>query len=320
MDSILVTVRVPQRRPFTLVLDRRLEFGREGESIVIADPQVSRRHVALQPESDGGVLVSDLGSSNGTTVDGVRVEEPTHATAGRVVRIGNTSLEIGQADFETRPASYTEIQSQLADHPPTSIDLVADSVAERVSAHVLGVEHEAGTLTIVFSDIESSTELAVAMGDRAWFELLKDHHALVSAHVEGHRGRIVKNQGDGYMMCFRSARAALLSSMGIQQDLARRVETDPDRAIRVRMGLHTGEVLVGDDGDLFGKHVVVAARIGSLAEGGEILVSSLVRQIAEARGDLPFAAPREVQLRGIAGVEMVSSLEWTAFEAGQAIR
>ena len=143
---------------------------------------------------------------------------------------------------------------------------------------------------------------------------------MVSAHVEGHRGRIVKNQGDGYMMCFRSARAALLSSMGIQQDLARRVETDPDRAIRVRMGLHTGEVLVGDDGDLFGKHVVVAARIGSLAEGGEILVSSLVRQIAEARGDLPFAAPREVQLRGIAGVEMVSSLEWTAFEAGQAIR
>ena len=165
MDSILVTVRVPQRRPFTLVLDRRLEFGREGESIVIADPQVSRRHVALQPESDGSVLVSDLGSSNGTTVDGVRVEEPTHATAGRVVRIGNTSLEIGQADFETRPASYTEIQSQLADRPPTSIDLVADSVAERVSAHVLGVEHEAGTLTIVFSDIESSTELAVAMED-----------------------------------------------------------------------------------------------------------------------------------------------------------
>ena len=320
MDSILVTVRVPQRRPFTLVLDRRLEFGREGESIVIADSQVSRRHVALQPEADGRALVLDLDSSNGTTVDGVRVEEPMLVTPGSVVRIGNTTLEIGQAEFEARPASYTEIQSQLADHPPTSIDVVAESVSGRVSAQVLGVEREAGTLTIVFSDIESSTKMAVALGDRAWFDVLQRHHALVSAHVEGHGGRIVKHQGDGYMMCFRSARAALLACIGIQRDLARGAVDDPGHSLRVRMGLHTGEVLVDDDGDLFGKHVVVAARIANLAEGGEILVSSLVRQIAEARGDLPFAAPRAVELRGIGGVEMVSSLEWSAFESGQAIR
>jgi class 3 adenylate cyclase len=175
------------------------------------------------------------------------------------------------------------------------------------------VEHEAGTLTICFSDIESSTTMAVALGDRAWFDLLRDHFALVSAHVEAHRGRIVKHQGDGFMMCFRSARAALMSSMGIQRDLARRAGIEPERAILVRMGLHTGEVLMGDDGDLFGKHVVVAARIAGLAEGGEILVSSLVRQIAEARGDLRFVAPREVQLRGIDGVETVWAVDWTAF-------
>jgi hypothetical protein len=238
MDSILVTVRVPQRRPFTLVLDRRLEFGREGESIVIADSQVSRRHVALQPESDGRALVLDLDSSNGTTVDGVRVEEPTLVTPGSVVRIGNTTLEIGQAGFEARPASYTEIQSQLADHPPTSIDVVAESVSGHVSAEVLGVEREAGTLTIVFSDIESSTKMAVALGDRAWFDVLQRHHALVSAHVEGHGGRIVKHQGDGYMMCFRSARAALLACIGIQRDLARDAVEDPGHSLRVRMGLH----------------------------------------------------------------------------------
>lgn len=319
MDSILVTVRVPQRRPFTVVLDRRLEFGREGETIVIADSQVSRRHVAVQPESDGRALVSDLGSSNGTTVDGVHIEEPMLVAPGGIVRIGNTVLEIGRADYEARPASYTEIQSQLADHPPTSIDLVAESVSGRISAQVLGVEHEAGTLTIVFSDIESSTQMAVALGDRVWFDVLQRHHALVSAHVEGHGGRIVKHQGDGYMMCFRSARAALLASMGIQRDLARNADADPDRVLRVRMGLHTGEVLVGDDGDLFGKHVVVAARIAALAQGGEILVSSLVRRIAEARGDLPFTAPRAVELRGIEGVELVSSLEWNAFETGPAI-
>jgi adenylate cyclase len=319
MDSILVTVRVPQRRPFTLVLDRRLEFGREGESIVIADSQVSRRHVALQPDADGRVLVSDLDSSNGTTVDGVRVGEPMLVTPGRIVRIGNTTLEIGQADVGSRAASYTQMHSQVPDRPPTSIDLVAESVSGSVSAHVLGVEHEAGTLTIVFSDIESSTKMAVALGDRAWFEVLRRHHALVSAHVEAHGGRIVKHQGDGYMMCFRSARAAIMASIGIQRDLERDAEADQENPIRVRMGLHTGEVLVDDDGDLFGKHVVVAARIAALAEGGEILVSSLVRRIAEARGDLPFVASRAVELKGIEGVEVVSSVEWRAFEAGQAI-
>ena len=319
MDSILVTVRVPQRRPFTLVLDRRLEFGREGETIVLADSQVSRRHLALQPERDG-VLVSDLDSSNGTTLDGARVDEPMLAKPGSVVRIGNTVLEIGQADVGTRAANYTEMHREPSDHPPTSIDLVAESVTGSVPPQVLGVEHEAGTLTIVFSDIESSTQMAVALGDRAWFEVLRHHHALVSAHVDAHGGRIVKHQGDGYMMCFRSARAALLASIGMQRDLARNAEADPKSTIRVRMGMHTGEVLVDDDGDLFGKHVVVAARIAALAEGGEILVSSLVRRIAEARGDLPFVASRAVELRGIEGVEVVSSVEWRAFEAGQAIQ
>jgi len=280
--------------------------------VLIADPQVSRRHVALQPD-DGGALVTDLDSSNGTTVDGARVEAPTVVQPGCVVRIGNTQLDIGHATVEARQARYTEIRNPSQDRPLTSIDLVAESVGGRVPAQVLDVEHEAGTLTIVFSDIESSTQMAVSVGDGAWFGLLQDHYALVSTHVDAHGGRIVKHQGDGFMMCFRSARAALLSSMGIQRDLARHAESGSGPPIRVRMGLHTGEVLVGDDGDLFGKHVVVAARIAGLAEGAEILVSSLVRRIAEARGDLSFGPPRDVELRGIDGVETVCSVDWNAF-------
>ena len=66
---------------------------------------------------------------------------------------------------------------------------------------------------------------------------------------------------------------------------------DRPTELRVRIGLHTGEVLVDDGGDLFGKHVVVAARIGASPQGGEILVSSLVQQIAEPRGDLVLHSP-----------------------------
>ena len=313
MHSVVVTVRVPQRQPFTLVLDGRLAFGREGETIVVDDPQVSRRHVALEPGPEGTALVTDLGSSNGTTVDGAVVAGQMTVRSGSVIRIGNTSLEIGRIDGETRSATRTEIWQRQPSHPATSIELVADAVSHHLSAQVLGVEDEAGTVTIVFSDIESSTQMAVALGDRAWLDLLQRHQRLVSDHVVAHRGRIVKHQGDGYMLCFRSARAALLSSIGIQRDLARQAEVEPEHAIRVRVGLHTGEVLVDDDGDLFGKHVVIAARIGALAEGGEILVSSLVRQIVEPRGDLSFLESRDVQLRGIGGQETVSSLDWRAF-------
>lgn len=315
MGTILVTVRSPNRQPFTLLLDQRLEFGREGQGVVVADSQVSRRHVALQPGPDDAVLVTDLDSSNGTRVDDVVLMSPTLAARGSVVHIGDSRLEIDASSIAA-PVQRTELTGKQVHSKRTSIDDVADAVEGLAPAEVLGVEDEQGTLTIVFSDIESSTQLAVALGDRAWFDLLRRHHELVSAHVSAHRGRIVKNQGDGYMLCFRSARGAIVAAIGIQRDLTRHGEAFPDQMTRVRMGLHTGEVLAGDDGDLFGKHVVVAARIGALADGAEILVSSLVRQIVEPRGDLVFILPREVELRGLGGIETLHAVDWHAFQRG----
>jgi adenylate cyclase len=312
MGPTLVTVRPPNRQPLTLVLEHRLELGRDADGIVIVDPLVSRRHVTLEPGPEHTVVVTDLGSANGTTVDGVPVEGPTRAWAGSVVQIGDTRVEIGGASSANR----TEIHAaRNSGSTRSSIDAVANSVAHGIDADILGVRDEPGTLTVVFSDIESSTQLAVAIGDAEWFDVLRQHHALVDAHVRAHRGRIVKNQGDGYMLCFRSARSALLASIGIQRDLTRSEWRPPGHDLRVRMGLHTGEVLVEDDGDLVGKHVVVAARIGALADGGEILVSSLVQQIAEPRGDIRFVEPRNVELRGITDVETVWAVDWRTFAA-----
>jgi adenylate cyclase len=312
MGTILVTVRSPNRQPFTVLLDQRLEFGREGQGVIVADPQISRRHVALQPGPDDSVLVTDLDSSNGTRVDDAVVVTPTHAARGSVVEIGDSRLEIETSPMSA-PAQYTELASAHLQGQRTTIDDVADAVEGLSPAEVLGVENEPDTLTIAFSDIESSTQLAVTLGDRAWLDLLRRHHELVSAHVLAHRGRIVKHQGDGYMLCFRSARGAILAAIGIQRDLTRHGEAFPDQSTRVRMGLHTGEVLAGDDGDLFGRHVVIAARIGALAEGAEVLVSSLVRQIVEPRGDLVFISPREVELRGLGAVETLHAVDWHAF-------
>ena len=312
MHHAVATVRPPNRQPFTLVIDRRIELGRECDGVIVVDSRVSRRHIALEPGPDGSVIVSDLGSSNGTILDGLALEEPASAREGSVAVIGDTRIEIGAPRLAPLKVAHTE----LAGTPRTahsSIEVVADAVVEELNAHVLGAGDEPGTLTVAFSDIERSTELALTLGDATWFDVLQRHGRLVAAHVRAHRGRIVKHQGDGYMLCFRSARSALLAAIGIERDLAHSTWSPPGQELRVRIGMHTGEVVADDSGDLFGKHVVVAARIGALAAGGEILVSSLVHQIAEPRGDITFHSPRTVELRGIGDSETVWSVDWAGY-------
>ncbi len=334
MTVTWLTVRTPNRRPLTVLLDGPLVIGRECDGLVLADQRVSRRHSSLEP-IDGKVRVTDLDSSNGTVVNGRLITEPTMAADGDMITVGNTLVSIHAGERHgAGPAIRTELATPDQTHK-TSIEVVADAVDEDVAAQVVGAEDQPGTLTVVFSDIESSTELAVAMGDAAWFEILRRHHQLVSAHVEAHRGRIVKNQGDGYMLCFRSARQALLASIGVQRDLGRMgpampggrraaAVDSPDSGgvdptaplLRVRIGAHTGEVMMQDDGDLFGRHVIVAARIGAVASGGQILVSNLLKQIAEPRGDIPFGPALEIRLKGIDGLALVHDVDWTDYAGG----
>ena len=79
----------------------------------------------------------------------------------------------------------------------------------------------------------------------------------------------------------------------------------------MRIGLHTGEAIRQDSGDLFGRHVIIAARVGGLANGAEILVSSIVREIASARGDLHFGEGNMAELKGV-GEQMVYPVLWGA--------
>ena len=82
------------------------------------------------------------------------------------------------------------------------------------------VQQDSGTITIVFSDIESSTERATAMGDQAWMKVLAEHNAIIRRHVKSWEGTVVKNQGDGYMLTFGGARRALQAMIAVQQELS----------------------------------------------------------------------------------------------------
>ncbi len=163
-----------------------------------------------------------------------------------------------------------------------------------------------GQVVIVFSDIEGSTELNDALGDRDWVKLLEQHNKLFYKHVDEHGGHVVKTQGDGFMIAFGDARAAVLCSLGVQQAL----DEDPERwdEIRVRMGMHMGtSVRRGDD--LFGRNVAMAARVAGLAGGGEILVSDTVHDAVDGLAGIRFGPPREVELKGLQGTHTVYAID-----------
>jgi eukaryotic-like serine/threonine-protein kinase len=184
----------------------------------------------------------------------------------------------------------------------TSIDAMASAVeSERPDLRAHAAPD--GTVTILFSDIENSTVLTERLGDERWLEVLRAHNSVFRDRIRAHRGFEVKSQGDGFMLVFPNPAQALRCALEIQQELAARSEAMPDAPIRVRMGLHTGEV-VHEEGDVFGRNVILAARIAARAQGGEILVSEAMRDAASGDG-VNFDNGTELELKGLTGTHRV---------------
>ncbi len=332
MSFVLIEVRQPARTALVVAVRESLEIGRDCDGLLVIDPEISRRHVMVQCEGDV-VTVTDLGSTNGTTVNGRRIDGPTAVTEADVVRFGTTELELlrrgsaaGDEDHMTAVAAGAPRGTLVTGSDAAVVRGRADATAARrtsidVVAAAVGAEHpnaarltaDGGTITIVFSDIESSTEMAVALGDAQWMGLLRKHNEIIRKHVKNHRGTEIKSQGDGFMLSFPSARAAVLAMIDIQRDLTVYAAEHPETAIRIRIGAHTGEAIVDAEGDLFGKHIILAARIANISNGGQILVSQITREIASSRGDLPFGEAQEVSLKGLEGVFQVYEVKWSDF-------
>jgi len=173
----------------------------------------------------------------------------------------------------------------------STIDRMISSVEEE-QPDLRRAEAPDGTVTALFPDIEDSTRLTERLGDQRWIELLEAHDAIVREDVRKHGGYEVKSQGDGFMLAFPSAREALACAIDIQRAIADRAAAG-ELPLQVRMGVHTGEA-IQRDGDFYGKSVILAARIADHASGGEILVSSLVKELVEAAGDIPIKPAESV--------------------------
>ncbi|TAK63423.1 MAG: alpha/beta fold hydrolase, partial [Dehalococcoidia bacterium] len=130
-------------------------------------------------------------------------------------------------------------------------------------------------VTILFTDMESSTATTQRLGDDAAQTLVRAHNAIVRDALAAHEGSQVKHTGDGIMASFRSATQAVECAVAIQRALAARAAEDGE-PIRVRIGLNSGEP-VSEDDDLFGTAVQLAARVCARAEPGQIVASNVVR-------------------------------------------
>jgi predicted ATPase/DNA-binding SARP family transcriptional activator/class 3 adenylate cyclase len=139
-----------------------------------------------------------------------------------------------------------------------------------------------GTVTFLFTDIEGSTRLLKRLGAR-YADVLEQHHRLLRQVFAEFDGREVDNQGDALFVAFPRAKDAVAGAVAAQQALAAHAWPD-DVDVRVRMGLHTGEPIVGTD-RYVGLGVHTAARVCSAGHGGQILLSSVTRALVE--DDLP---------------------------------
>jgi adenylate cyclase len=209
-------------------------------------------------------------------------------------------------------STYARLHAELA---PSFIQRLRSSLpppAERLAAAARW--RDGRRVAVLFTDVEDATPLVERLGDEAWYDVLQDHNEILRRHVEAHRGREPASAGDGFLFVFDDVGEALICAIEIQRDLHRyAVERGID--IRVRMGVHTGEVIRKGDA-VIGREVHVAARIASAAAGGQILVSDKVHDALAATGRFRFGNEHVLTLKGLSGTYRSFDVDWAESPTG----
>lgn len=194
-------------------------------------------------------------------------------------------------------AQFVELEGDEHMIPRGDWRAVADEV-ERFLTHVQAggdwdePEHERVLTTILFTDLVGSTARAAELGDRAWAELVGEHHRRVRTRLARFHGRELDTAGDGFFASFDGPARAIRCATAIGQDIQ-------ELGLEIRAGIHTGECELLD-GKVAGIAVSIGARVASQAESGEILVSQTVRDLVTGSG-LEFDDRGSHELKGVPG-------------------
>lgn len=225
-------------------------------------------------------------------------------------------LRAGAAGYVMKEAGLAEVADAIRTvhrgdplvHPDVLRRLIREFAGPTGSKRTEVHGERAGTVTIAFTDIENSSALVRKLGDTGSRPLFREHDRVTREALEAHGGREVSHLGDGFMLAFDGAHGAVTCAIDIQRAFVRLADERLGDSIRVRVGIHTGEVIAEEHG-YFGEAVYVAARIGSKAEGGQILVSDLTRRLVGGATH-PFTDRGEFELRGLPGVYRLFEVAW----------
>jgi class 3 adenylate cyclase len=233
------------------------------------------------------VVSLDAGDRLGAIKAPVRV---IHITGDRVVPVAAgrfLAAKIPKAD-------YVEIEGE--DHFCWVMPhwrKVVDAWIEFVVGAPPSAGRERRFATVLFTDIVGSTARACALGDDAWQLTLESHDRIAWKTIDRHRGTVVKSTGDGLLVTFGSPSDAVACAAVLRRELA-------TIGVAIRAGLHAGEVVTREDGDVSGLAVHLAARVAEAAPDRTICVSSTVRDLLLG-SDQTFTDRGEHTLKGIDG-------------------
>jgi class 3 adenylate cyclase len=160
-------------------------------------------------------------------------------------------------------------------------------------------------VAVMFTDIADSTALTEKLGDAEWHKILNRHRKVVRRCIEDSHGEEVATQGDGFFIRHDVVGDAVACAVAIQKTLGKRRHRDLPE---LRVGIHAGEAVQDQDGDLMGKVINVAARVTDAAGAGEILVTESVADNAPTDVTLVDGGLRE--LKGVAQPRHVLRVDW----------
>jgi class 3 adenylate cyclase len=217
-------------------------------------------------------------------------------------RTGDRLTSIEQARYLAKSITG----ARLAEFPGDDHLLIGntDLIVDEIEEFLTGVRHGTDTdrvlATVLFTDIVGATERVAQLGDSGWRHLLGQHHALVRRELAKFRGREIDTAGDGFLAAFDGPARAVRCAHAIKDVVRAQLNLD------LRAGLHTGECELLDD-KLAGLAVHIGARVAALANAGEVLVSSTVKDLVAGSG-LKFDDRGDHVLKGVPG-------EWRLFSA-----
>ncbi len=260
------------------------------ESVITRRGLSLRLAPALTEAFDGTELkASDYAKENKISKDSAGRELRLATEAGLLQTVRYPQ---GEAGFRASQGLLREIAEGLGQPINAAAPLTAETIIGS-----LAVGQTEGTVTIMFTDVEESTRLLSARGFTEAHEIMKAYETIIEDKVSLHAGRRIKGLGDGFMISFGSARHGVECALDIQQAINEYSLQNPERKMRIRIGLNTGEV-VEEGGDIFGAAVNVAARVAGKAKGGEILTSEIVRDLVGPITEVKFALRGRYKLKG----------------------